>query len=399
MCAAITSRFEDGMTAADADLRIAIIGAGFIGRCHARAVHDVATVFGPYRRSPRLAVVADLDEVRARELASRFPGCAAACRWEDVIEDAAIDGVVIALPNHLHHPVAKAALAAGKAVLLEKPMAVHAWQARELAALAAGRTTLVGYNFLHSPAVAHCIRMMREGALGEFVHFAGAHVEDYMADPTAAAGWRGNAALAGFGALADLGAHIVSIALALGGPINEVCGLLATIHPDRPEGADGTRVAIRTDDCAHALVRFRNGRHGMLQVSRVAHGRKMALRFELTGTGGTVCVDHERQNELLVYRPGDSGFATVPVGPAHPSYGRFLPAAGHGLGFVDTLVIQMNAWISGILGGARPEPGFAQALKIEAVLDAIARSARERTWVAVDPAFAGATRELADAAG
>ena len=387
------------MTAAGGDLRIAIIGAGFIGRCHARAVQDVAAVFGPYRRRPHLCTIADLDEARAGELASRFAGCTATRSWQDVIADAAIDGVVIALPNHLHYPVAKAALAAGKAVLLEKPMAVGAAQARELAALAVGKTTLVGYNFLHSPAVAHCIRMMRAGALGELVHFAGAHVEDYMADPAAAAGWRGNAELAGFGALADLGAHIVSIALALGGPIDEVCGLLATIHAARPEGVSGARVAIRTDDCAHALVRFRNGRHGVLQMSRVAHGRKMALRFELTGTDGTVCVDHERQNELQVYRAGDSGFATVPVGPAQPSYGRFLPAAGHGLGFVDTLVIQMDAWITGMLGGARPEPGFAAALEIEAVLDAIARSARERAWVALAPAVADPTRELADAAG
>ena len=112
----------------------------------------------------------------------------------------------------------------------------------------------------------------------------------------------------------------------------------------------------------------------------------MGLRFELTGTAGTVCVNHERQNELQVYRPGDAGFATVPVGPTHPHYGRFLPAAGHGLGFIDLLIIQMDAWIAGMLGGAQPQPGLADALQIEAVLAAIARSATQHAWTTVDAA-------------
>ena len=229
------------MSAVGDDLRIAVVGAGFIGRCHARAVHDVVSVFGPYRRVPQLAAIADLDPVRSRELASRFRGCAARGHWEEVVGDASIDGVVVALPNHLHYPVAKAALEAGKAVLVEKPLTVHAWQAHALAALAAGKTNLVGYNFLHSPAVAYAIGMMRDGSLGDFVHFSGAHVEDYMADPAAPAGWRGDAEQAGFGALADLGAHIVSIALALGGPIDEVCGSLSVVHPRRAAANGGIR--------------------------------------------------------------------------------------------------------------------------------------------------------------
>jgi predicted dehydrogenase len=253
------------------------------------------------------------------------------------------------------------------------------------AAEASGVVTAVGFNYLKNPMVALAREIVASGEIGEVVSFRGIHAEDYMTDPNAPFTWRLDAA-GGHGVVADLGSHIISIARAVAGPIDSVVGQIATITTERPvaPGADQKR-AVEVDDEARALVRFESGATGSIEASWVAAGRKMTLAFEVTGTRGTVAVDHERMNELRLYtvgqRPGREGFKTILAGPDHDPYGAFCPAPGHQLGFNDVKTIEVRALIEALAGGERFLPDFREAWEIQRVVDAIVESARQRSWL------------------
>jgi predicted dehydrogenase len=299
--------------------------------------------------------------------------------------------VAITTPNFLHQEMALAAVAAGKHVYCEKPLALDAAGARTMAeaAEAAGVRTLVGYNYLWNPATRLAREIIASGEIGEVVHFRGTHFEDYMTDPQAPSSWRCKRATAGAGAIADLGSHAVSLARFLVGEIAEVQGAVQTVITERPlPGEPGRLDAVEVDDQAQALVRFANGAAGTLEASWIAAGRKMALTYEVTGSKGALMLDQERMNELRLFTYGDrkrlDGFRTILAGPEHPFYGAFCPAPGHQLGFNDLKVIEVRALLEGIAKNQPLDPDFASAWRIAQVIDAILLSAAERRWVRPD---------------
>lgn len=167
----------------------------------------------------------------------------------------------------------------------------------------------------------------------------------------------------------------------LAGPIESLIADMATIHATRPTAEGDACRPVENEDVATALVRFQSGATGVLATSRSAWGRKNSLGFEVHGTRGMVVFDQERLNELLLFRdtgdPATDGFATILTGPAHPPYGAFCPAPGHQIGLNDLKTLEAGAFLAELAGGPVIGPDFAEALAIERVIHAIARSARE----------------------
>jgi len=370
-----------------AEIGVGLIGTGFMGACHAQALSAVGPLFETKLR-PRLEMVADLSREAAIALGGKFGFRRATGDWRELVADPAVDLVSITSPNALHKEMALAALAARKHVWCEKPLALSGADAAELWAAAEGRglVTLVGYNYLRSPAVQLARRLLSEGELGEPVTFRATFDEEYMASPEVPFSWRCERAAAGTGTLGDLGSHAVSLARFLLGEVVEVCADLATTIARRPLPGGGVR-AVENEDVAHALLRFRGGLLGTLATSRVAFGRKNGLDFEIHGTKGALRFTQERFNELKLFffggRPETDGFRTVLTGPAHPPYGRFNPAGGHGLGFNELKVAEAAELLEAIAAGRRAYPDFREGAAIEAVLDAIVESSEQRRWVAV----------------
>lgn len=369
-------------------LGVGLIGSGFMGRCHAHAFHAVPTYFDlPLR--PELALLADIDAPTAAKAAASLGFARSTGDWKALVADPAVDVVSITTPNTLHKPMALAAIAAGKAVWCEKPLAPSAADAREMADAAkkAGASTIVGFNYLRHPLMTLARRMIDAGEIGEMVSFRGVHLEDYMADPLSPFSFRHDPA-GGHGAVADIGSHIISLARYLCGEIEAVSGQTATVIKRRPvaPGSKEMRV-IEVDDQARALLRFASGATGSIEASWIAQGRKLTLAFELTGSKGTILLDFERMNELQLYVTGQpagrSGFKTILAGADHPDYGAFTPAAGHHIGFNDLKTIEAKILIEAIAGGPAPWPDFTDAWRIQQVVDGIVISAREKRWVEV----------------
>jgi predicted dehydrogenase len=282
----------------------------------------------------------------------------------------------------MHSEIALGALGAGKHLLCEKPVGRSAAEAEAIAAAAAaaGVSNGVGFTYLRAPMVRHAAALVDAGAIGRPVSFRGWHDEDYLADPEAPFSWRLDAGLAGrCGALGDLGWHILSIARRLCGPVVSLSGLAEIRHPVR-RGAGSED----NEDWAGAMVRFASGAVGSIEASRVAHGRKMDIGFELAGESGSIAFSGERANELRLYRHGgpvgEQGFKTIRVDGGHAPYAAFLPAPAHGLGFNDLKTIELHDFLTAIAEGRNLDPDLDEACRIarlcEAVLDSSASGMR-----------------------
>ena len=366
-------------------LGIGLIGSGFMGASHAFALAAVGQVFD-LPKNPRLELVADANAELAENAARRFGFARATADWQALIADAAVDVVHITAPNRFHVPMAKAAIAAGKAVHCEKPLANSFAEANELAdhAEAAGTTTIVGFNYIKNPIQVLARDLIAAGEIGEIVSFRGIHAEDYMRDPDAAWSWRLDPA--GGGATMDLGSHVVSLARFLIGDIARVNAHARTVFPTRPD-PDGAPVEITVDDQCHALLEFAGGASGALQANWLAAGQSMQLAYEIVGTKGSIGFTQERFNELRLFQDGadarTAGFRTIIAGPAHEPYAAFCPAPGHQLGFNDLKTIEMRDFLTAVADGGKAFPDFREAARIQAVIDAILTAAKERAWVEV----------------
>lgn len=371
------------------DVRIGLIGAGFMGRAHAIAYREVGAVFD-LTGQPVLEVLADVDAKTAARSARSLGFGRSTGDWRALVSDPAVDVVDITAPTAQHREMAIAALAAGKHVYCEKPLATTAAEARGLAARAAksDRVTMVGFNYLKNPIQALARDIIAGGEIGEVIDFRGIHAEDYMMNADAPLTWR-CAGPRGSGAMADLGSHITSLARFLVGPIESVCGMMDTIVKRRP-AAPGARKrkAVTAEDQARFLARFANGCGGTVEASWVSSGRKMQLAYEISGTKGSLAFTQERMNELRLYaagqKPGRAGYKTILADPDHPPYGAFCPAPGHQLGFNDMKVIEIRDLLLAVAGKAKAWPDFREAWEVQRVIEAVTRSDAERRWVRID---------------
>jgi len=370
------------------ELGIGLIGTGFMGKAHALAYGAVRAVMGDVP-VPRLDLLCDTPASQAADMAAQFGFARATDDWRALVNDARVDVVSITTPNHLHHEMALAAIAAGKHVYCEKPLSLTLKQATEMAAAAQAAVvkTQVGYNYIQNPAYVHACQLIADGAIGKIVHFRGWVDEDYQADPDLPWTWRAKISQAGLGALGDLGCHLVSMADGLVGPINSLVADMQTIHETRALADGSGRAPVENEDTATALVRFANGAHGSLSTSRSAWGRKNRLTWEVHGTTGMICFDQERMNELTIYQNtgarAEQGFKTILTGPAHAPYGAFCPAPGHQLGVNDLKVIELAGFLRHIAGGPPSHPDFTKALEFETIIHAIAEAARSGSRVSI----------------
>ena len=365
------------------ELKLGLIGAGFIGGSHALAVSAVNRVFAEVPLQAIPAVLVDANEDLARRSSQRFGFNRWTTDWHEAV--ASCDAVIIAVPSFLHREIALAAIEMGRHVLCEKPVGLSSSEADDIAEAArqAGVSNAVGFTYRRAPLVRQAKRLLDSGTLGAPLHFRGWHNEDYLADPQAPFSWRLDASLAGrCGALGDLGWHILSIARFLCGPVAAVCGSVSTFHGQRPVAGDpSTMRVVENEDWAGLSLRFASGAVGLVEVSRVAHGRKMGIAFELVCENGTIIFDGERLNEVEVFRQGADGFERMLINADHPDYGAFIPAPGHGLGFNDLKTIELRDFMQAIVSGENADPDLNEAVRIARICEAAIDSSQSNCWI------------------
>jgi predicted dehydrogenase len=366
-------------------LRVGMIGTGFMGKAHAFGFAVAPKAFD-LAHDIVLHTVADVTVEAAARAATAYGFARSTADWRTIIADPAIDIVSVTAPNALHKEMSLSAIAAGKHVYCEKPLAPLAADALEmtLAAEAKGVTTQVGFNYLCNPMIRLAREMIAAGELGEIRGYRGIHAEDYMADANGPFTFRHDPA--GGGALADIGSHALATAEFLCGPIARVMGDCVTMIGERPDGKGGTR-KVTVDDVGRAFLRFESGATGSIEGNWISTGRKMQHDFEVYGTKGALAFSQEHFNVLNFFSTADAkgrqGFRRIEAGPDHAPYGAFCVAAGHQIGFNDLKAIEVAGFLNAIAGRA-PEPfGFRKGLRIQTLVETIARSSQAGTWMDV----------------
>jgi predicted dehydrogenase len=375
------------------DLKAGVVGTGFIGVVHVDALRRLGvTVAGVVGSSPERAA--------AKGIAPVYDS------YDALLADDAVDVVHLTTPNNLHYPQVERALAAGKHVVCEKPLATTSAESRELLELAeaSGLVHCTNFNIRFYPMIQEAAARVRAGHVGELWNVHGGYLQDWLQQPTDW-NWRLEPERGGaLRAVGDIGSHWLDLVqFVTGRRVESLLADLATTIPvrRRPVGevetyADAGDIEradahMTTEDLAHVLLRFEGGMRGSLVVSQVSAGRKNSLRFELDGSRTALAWDSERQEELwLGHR--EQANEVLMRDPALLSPGAaartHLPAA-HAEGFTDTFRELYRAVYTAVAAGEPPGepdyPTFAAGHWENVLGDAIALSARERRWVEVHP--------------
>jgi len=383
-------------------LRVAMIGHAFMGAAHSQAWR-VAPRFFDLPVEPIMQVICGRDAERAAAAARRLGWEESSDDWRAVIARDDIDIVDICTPGDSHAEIAIAALAAGKHVLCEKPLANSVAEAEQMTvaaekAAAQEVQAMVGFTYRRVPAIALARQLVEQGRIGEVRHVRAQYLQDWIADPDAPLSWRLDKVKAGSGALGDIGAHIVDLTQFITGlSITEVSGQLETFVKERPLAAGETtgalggvgsraeRGPVTVDDAAVFLARFDGTTAlGVYEATRFATGRKNAIRIEVNGSRGSIAFDFEDMNVLQLFEADEpaqtAGFRRILVTePEHPYVAAWWPA-GHGLGYEHGFTHQVVDFVTAVANGEPPTPSFADGLGVQRVLDAVETSSDTRTW-------------------
>jgi predicted dehydrogenase len=377
------------------DIGTAVIGSGFIGTVHIEALRRIGVrVTGLLEASP------ELGARRAAELG--LPRSYASLA--ELLADDAVQVVHVTSPNELHHPQAKAILAAGRHIVCEKPLAMTSAESAELVALAAASDLVnaVNFNIRFYPLNQHVAQLVRDGGIGDVRLVTGRYFQDWLLYDTDW-NWRLEADQGGaLRAVGDIGSHWLDLASFLTGlHVEAVMADLATFIPVRHKPAgpvltfsteratDTVPVEIHTEDVATILLRFRGGARGSVAFSQLSAGRKNSLAYQIDGSSSAVAWDSEqpeqlwighrdRPNELLLRNP-------ALMNPAGVAAAR-LPG-GHVEGFADTFGAVFTAIYDDVVAGAPSAlpryATFAAGDEEMAIGDAVLRSSRTGAWVTV----------------
>ncbi|MBI1735336.1 MAG: Gfo/Idh/MocA family oxidoreductase [Candidatus Rokubacteria bacterium] len=350
---------------------VGVIGLGY-GRAH---------IPGFQANGCRVVAVCQRNEAAARTIADRYGVPGVYARWEDLLAEAKPEIVVIATPPHLHEAIAARAFAQGAHVLCEKPVAMTRAEARRMveAAARAGRVAMTGFNWRFPPAMTRLNAMVREGAVGRVFHVSARWFGGRMADETFTPTWRMDRAIAGHGAMGDMGVHLVDLIRWNFGEFRRLVAHAGVAYASRtvPGGAK----PADAEDHATVLAELESGTEVTLSVSRVARGVNDHT-LEAFGTTGAVAYRLDRDTPRwwagrLMAASGAATFAPVAV-DAGDADGDPMEIIGRAT--IAPLVARM---LDAIDRGAAAAPSLEDGLRAQAVLDAVADSLARRAWVDV----------------
>jgi predicted dehydrogenase len=377
------------------DIGAAIVGAGFIGPVHLEALR---------RLGVRITGILGCNERESQSAQEMFGLPKAYKDFDEVLSDADVQSIHLAVPNVLHYEFSSKALNAGKHVMCEKPLAMNSKETSELVALAGSKSLAAGvcYNVRYYPLNLQARQMVQDGDVGDLFHINGSYLQDWLFHDTDY-NWRVLADQGGaLRAVADIGTHWMDLIYSITGlEIDAVFADLKTIHKirKRPNGEVETftgkpqseimteEIPISTEDYGCIMFRFANGASGSLYVSQVAAGRKNCIRYEIAGSKCALGWNSESPNEMWIGNR-DSANQNLIRNPTlmadTPRQFTNYPA-GHNEGFPDTFKQCFRSFYDYIeksdFNAAPLFPTFKAGHREVVLCEAILKSNQEEKWI------------------
>ena len=365
------------------EIKIGLIGYGFMGKTHAYAVSALPFFIEGLPFRAKITGVCTRSMEKSRAVADAISAPNAYDSEADLIASD-VDVIDICTPNTCHFDTAKAALAAGKHLYCEKPLASDLASAECMAELAgsSGKICTAVFNNRHLSAVCRAKQLIDEGRIGRILSFDFAYLHNSCTNPQKAAGWKQSADLCGKGGvLFDLGSHILDLLVFLCGPVASVIGRSQIAFPDRL-GTDGKPRQTNAPEAFYILAKTADGAMGTVTASKLATGTNDDLKFTIQGTKGALSFSLMNPNYLGFY---DATAPAMPLGGLAgytqiECVGRFDPPAGAfpspkaSVGWLRGHLMSMYHFLNAVYTGTQNAPSFADAAYIQRIMDAALRS-------------------------
>lgn len=369
-------------------LNVGMVGYKFMGKAHSHAYKDVGMFFD-MDADIVMKAICGRDEQGVKEAAAKFGWESYETDWRKLVARSDIDFVDVNAPSDAHKEITLGAIASGKHVICEKPLALNLADGREMleAAEKAGVRHAVCFNYRFLPAVQLAKKLIDEGRIGDIHHYRATYLQDWLVDPAAPMAWRLKKEVAGSGAHGDLNAHSIDLARFLIGEFDRVVGHNRTFVKERSYPGTTEKGEVTVDDATGFLADFKNGAMGTFLATRFAAGRKNHNTFEIHGSKGSIRWDLERLNELEVYfrddEPEAAGFRTIlATEGVHKYAGNWWPA-GHMIGYEHSFVHVVYEFTRHIVSGAPFAPTFLDGVRCQEVLEAVDLSIERGSWVRI----------------
>ncbi len=374
----------------DKTLRIGLIGTGFMARAHTNAYKRVGDFFPDLKWKPRLKAVCARTPEKVRAFAEQWGYESVETDWRTLVSRADIDAVDICAPNDTHAEIALAAIAAGKMILCEKPLARTVTEGQPMvdAVEKAGVKNTVWYNYRRVPSVTLAKQVIDSGKLGQVFHYRANFLQDWTISPDLPQGgealWRLDVNAAGSGVTGDLLAHCIDTAMWLNGGIADVSAVTETFIKERVHQVTGKVQAVGIDDACIFHCHFDNGSLGVFEATRYARGQKAGYTFEINGQHASIRWDLHDQNRLGYFDHGDDsivrGWRSIHVSDSDQPYIDRWWVPGLCLGYEHTFVHHMADFLKSLETGETCSPTFREALETQKVCEAVLESAASRSW-------------------
>lgn len=375
------------------ELGVGMIGYGFMGKMHSYSYASLPFIYDPPPARIKLVGVCAATEA-TRSFAIQQAGYEFSTPdYRDLLARPDIHIINVCTPNHLHKEQATAVLKAGKHVYCDKPLAMTAAEAEEMADLArdSGLTCQVTFQNRFCPAIQRARQMVEDGFLGEVISFRAVYLHSGYADPNRPISWRMQREKSGSGALGDLGSHVIDLVRYLAGDFSRAQANLRTLVKQRPTHAGSTEMApVTVDDVAFLQIELPNGAIGTIEASRIATGTLDDLRFEIHGTRGALAFDLMNPNWLMTYdetRPGgdyggERGWQRIESVQNYPKPAS-LPGGRTPVGWSRFHIASIYSFISNVVNSRPGEPSFDDGFAVQRIIDAAIVSSERGLWQSV----------------
>ncbi len=372
------------------ELRIGLIGCGFMGRTHSNGYNRVPNFFPDLEYHPVLKTACSRSEEKVAAFAEQWGYESFETDWKNVVARNDIDAIDICTPNDTHAEIAIAAAAAGKMVLTEKPLARNLTEGQQMvdAIEKAGVKNTVWYNYRRIPAVTLAKQIIDSGKLGKIFHYRSNFLQDWTINADLPQGgeglWRIDAEVAGSGVTGDLLAHCIDTAMWLNGGIKDVSAVTETFIKERMHQLTGKMQKVSIDDACIFHCHFNNGSLGLFESTRYARGHKALYTFEINGEHASIRWDLHDLNRLEYFDHSDEskvrGWRSIHVTDGDHPYMDKWWVPGLGIGYEHSFIHQAADFLKSLETGEPCSPTFREALQTQKVCDAVLDSAASKAW-------------------
>jgi predicted dehydrogenase len=371
------------------EIRIGLIGCGFMGRTHTNGYKRVSDFFPELEYKPVLKAACSRNVEKVQAFADQWGYESIETDWKALIARDDIDAVDICTPNNMHAEIAIAAAKAGKMILCEKPLSRTLDEAKEMVKVVeeTGVKNTVWYNYRRLPAVTLAKHIIDSGKLGQIYHYRANFLQDWTINENLTQGggnWRMDAEAAGSGVTGDLLAHCIDTAMWLNGGIKDVSAVTETFVKERIHEVTGKPEKVNIDDACIFHCHFDNGSLGLFESTRYARGHKALYTFEINGRNASIRWDLHDLNRLEYFDHSDDsivrGWRSIHVTDGDQPYMGKWWVPGLSIGYEHSFIHQVADFLKTLESGEACQPDFKSAYETQKVCEAVLESAATRSW-------------------